>query len=185
MKTLDVASFISQPSSALCWCDMMANKTHKFDRSFVMTYAEYFHAMTSRTVSIIRDFETAFGKEEVERVLTEWSERVGQELAPKNISDFAGFKEYWKSTLESENWSNILTCSFTEESEKKLACRYSECLWAKTLKDLDAEDIGYILFCHPDFAMAKAIHPNLRLERSRTIMQDHGFCNHTFFWDGE
>lgn len=161
----------------------MADEKHKFDRSLVLTYAEYFRTMTSRTVSIIRAFETAFGKEEVRRVLTKWSERVGQESAPKSIRDFEGFKRYWKSTLESENWSSILTCAFPEESETKLVCRYSECLWAKTMKDLDAEDIGYTLFCHPDFAMAKAIHPKLRLERSQTLMERHGFCDHTYYWD--
>ncbi|MFW9802434.1 MAG: L-2-amino-thiazoline-4-carboxylic acid hydrolase [Candidatus Thorarchaeota archaeon] len=161
----------------------MNEGNHKFNDKLVMTYAQYFKAMTSRAVSIIRAFESAFGREDVHRVLKDWSENAARKMAPDSIADFQKFKNYWKTTLESENWSKILTCEFLEESNKKLACKYYECLWAETMKDMNTEDIGYILFCHPDFEMVKAIHPNLRLERSRTLMEGDEFCDHTFYWD--
>ncbi|MFW9851105.1 MAG: L-2-amino-thiazoline-4-carboxylic acid hydrolase [Candidatus Thorarchaeota archaeon] len=161
----------------------MKEENHKFNDTLVMTYTQYFRAMTSRIVSIIRAFETAFGKDEVHRVLREWSEDTARKTAPDSITDFQGFKDYWKSTLESENWSKVLTCTFPEDSEKRFACKYTECLWAETMKDMNTEDIGYILLCHPDFEMVKAIHPNLRLERSKTLMEGHDYCDHEFSWD--
>ena len=160
----------------------MREPGHKFDDSIVMTYAQYFRTMFSRTVSMIRAFETAFGKEEVTTVLTEWSERIGQGMSPSGIESFEEFKDYWKKTLASDNWEKILTCEFEKESDSVLACKYTECLWAKTMKDMNAEDLGYILFCYPDFAMATAMHPHLMLERSRTLMQGDALCDHTYSW---
>jgi hypothetical protein len=53
---------------------------------------------------------------------------------------------------------------------------------AKTFKELNATDIGYVLNCRPDFAMAKAQHPKLRLKRTQTLMQGDDCCNHTWYW---
>ena len=58
----------------------------------------------------------------------------------------------------------------------------TECLWAKTFKELNAADIGYILCCRPDFAIARAYHPNIRLKRTKTLMQGDSYCNHTYYW---
>ncbi len=132
---------------------------------------------------MLREFESAFGKEEVGRVLTAWSEKMGAAMAPSDITNFSEFKDYWKSTLASENWSKILTCSFPMETETELGCKYTECLWAKTMKDLDATDLGHVMFCHPDFTMAKAMNPKLTLERTKTLMEGHDFCNHTYSWE--
>jgi hypothetical protein len=101
------------------------------------------------------------------------------------ISTFKNFKTQWKEATKSEYWTHVVTVSFTEDSDQKLECKYTECLWAKTMKDLKAEDIGYIICCNLDFRIVKATHPKLRLERTKTLMQGDEYCNHTFFWDDE
>ena len=155
---------------------------HKFDDTLVMTYAQHFRSMFSRSISMIRAFEAEFGKERVKEVLTKWSERVGSESAPKGIEDFAGFKEFWKTTLESENWKKILSCSFRSDTDSRLECEYTECLYSQTMKDMNAQDLGYILFCHPDFAMAETINSSLKLERTKTLMQGDDYCDHVYSW---
>ncbi|MBY8997988.1 MAG: hypothetical protein KGD60_09660 [Candidatus Thorarchaeota archaeon] len=47
---------------------MTTEDTHKFDDTLVMTYAQYFRSMFSRSISMIRAFEAEFGKEKVEEV---------------------------------------------------------------------------------------------------------------------
>ena len=161
---------------------MNIKENHKFDDTLVMTYAQHFRSMFSRSISIIRAFEEEFGKERVEEVLTRWSEQAGCDGTTKEIDSFSEFKDYWKTTLESENWKKVLTCSFPKETETELKCEYSECLFAKTMKDMDAQDLGYIIFCHPDFAIAESMHPSLKLERTKTIMQGDTCCDHEYSW---
>ena len=59
------------------------------------------------------------------------------------------------------------------------------CLWADTWREWGAEDIGYVYECKPDFAAIKALHPNLRLERTKTLMQGDDCCDFKFIWEEE
>ena len=160
----------------------MKDSDHKFNDTLVMTYTQYFRTMTSRTISLIRMFQEAFGSEEVQKVLVKWSEKVGESMVTSSIVSFSEFKNHWKNTLESENWAKTVTCSFLKETDRLLACKYTECLWAETMKDMDAQDIGYTLFCYPDFAMAKTMNPKLNLKRTMTLMQGDEFCDHVYEW---
>ena len=56
-----------------------------------------------------------------------------------------------------------------EDSETALEVRITECLWASTFRAADAADLGYSWVCHPDFAMARAFNPEMRLHRDRTL----------------
>jgi hypothetical protein len=55
-------------------------------------------------------------------------------------------------------------------------------LWAETFKKMNATDLGYNTCYRPDFAMARAYHPKIGLERTKTLMQGDGYCNHTCYW---
>jgi len=50
-------------------------------------------------------------------------------------------------------------------------------------KEMKATDLGYVLNCQPDFAYAKACHPNVKLKRTKTLMQGDNYCDHTFYWE--
>jgi hypothetical protein len=168
----------------------MGDEIHKFDEIIPITYAKYFHSMATYTVSVIRALEKEFGKDNVHEAIKMWAEHTfgdkqkrKMETTDNPISTFEDFKTQWIEATESEYWTHVVTVTFPENSDQKLECRYTECLWAKTMKDLEAEDIGYFICCHPDYAIAKATHPKIRLERTKTLMQGDKYCNHTFFWD--
>ena len=172
-------------------CDYkMTEVLHKFNETISITYAKYFQSMAANAVGIIKALEKAFGKDNVHTVIKEWAEQTfgdkqkrKMETTDNPISTFEDFKTQWKEATESEYWTHVVTVSFPEDSDQKLECKYTECLWAKTMKDLKAEDIGYLICCHPDFAITKATHPKLRFERTKTLMQGDDCCNHTFFWE--
>jgi hypothetical protein len=167
----------------------MGEEKHKFNDKIPITYTRYFHSIASYSVGIIRALEEAFGKENVHKVIKEWAEYTFREKQKRKmettnnpIASFEDFKNQWKSAANTDYWTHVVTVSFPEDSDQKLECRYTECLWAKTMKGLDAEDIGYLVCCHPDFAIAEVTHPKLRLERTKTLMQGDDYCNHTFLW---
>jgi len=47
---------------------------------------------------------------------------------------------------------------------------------------MNAADLGYDICCHPDFELARAYHPKIRLKRTKTLMQGDGYWNHTYYW---
>jgi hypothetical protein len=56
-------------------------------------------------------------------------------------------------------------------------------LHAEAFKELDAEDIGYLVACNPDHAYAKACNPRVKLRRTKTLMQGDEHCDHVWYWD--
>jgi hypothetical protein len=72
----------------------------------------------------------------------------------------------------------------TEESDTVIASRITECLYAKTFRDLGAPDIGYAWACHGDFAYDQAFNPKLRLIRDKTLMNGDDYCNPRRVWEG-
>jgi len=168
---------------------MTKEKTHKFQEKMQgeMTYEQYFQSLYMGTVELARAFEKAIGKEKAQEITKKAAEEAGvrgikQLVSMKPIESFEDFKLMIKGTNASPLMSHVLTVSYTDEEPKKLSCEITECLWAKIFKDVNAADLGYIICCNPDFATAKAYHPNIKLKRTKTLMQGDSCCDHTYYW---
>ena len=152
-----------------------------------MTYEEYFRGRFDRQVQLIKEFERVFGRKRTFEIVGKANEKfavefIKKELKEKPIKNFEEFKALVKQDMRSPFWSHVLTVTFPEETPQKIVFNVTECLWAKTFKELNATDLGYILWCRPDFAMARAYHPNIRLKRTKTLMQGDSYCNHAYCW---
>jgi hypothetical protein len=71
-----------------------------------------------------------------------------------------------------------------EDQPAAFEVKVEECLWAATFRKHKAEDLGYLLICHPDFAMARGFNPKMKLHRTKTLMQGHKCCNHRWEMTG-
>jgi hypothetical protein len=168
----------------------MNKKTrHKFKAKMpALTYEEYFHRRFDSQVKLARELERVLGRKKAFEILGKASEKSAVESIKKEIAEkgqtknFEEFKTEMKKSDRGPFWTHTLTVEYLEETPTKFATRVTECLWAKTFKELKATDIGYVLSCRPDFAMARAQHPKLRLKRTKTLMQGDNCCNHTWYW---
>jgi hypothetical protein len=159
---------------------------HKFQEKMELTYEQYFQTDQSM-VELAKAFEHALGKDRTFEIIRKWAEKSRVELAKnqtskKPIKNFEDFKLFFKELYGSPFWAHALTLTYPEETPKKLSCHITECLAAKVFKEMNATDLGYILICRTDFAMARAYHPKLRLKRTKTLMQGDSYCNHTYYW---
>jgi hypothetical protein len=86
----------------------------------------------------------------------------------------------WAASLKEPNaiLRSAIAFDIVEDGETVFEVRVTECLWASTFRAADAADLGYSWVCHPDFAMARAFNPELRLRRDQTLMQGAAHCNH-------
>ncbi len=79
---------------------------------------------------------------------------------------------------------NMMSRDIVEKSETVYEMHVTECLWAETFKKRNAADIGYATICYSDYGSAAATHPKLKLTRTKTIMEGHGYCNHRWEYNG-
>ncbi len=104
--------------------------------------------------------------------------RKGMAGKPLPKRDFAT----WVAGLKSPPplYQHALVYEIVEDSAQAFEFRITQCLWAKAFREEDAADIGHASVCYPDFAVASALNPKLKLVRTKTLMQGHDCCNHRY-----
>jgi len=167
---------------------MKKNTPPKFQEKIELTYEQYFRTRYGGMVQQARELERVLGRKKTFEIVGKTCERSAVKSARKliskkgPISNFKDFTALLKEKLRSPFWSHALTCTFPEETPKKIVLQVKECLWVKTFKEMNATDLGYIMVCHPDFAVTQAFHPKIKLRRTKTLMQDDNCCDHIYYW---
>lgn len=160
---------------------------HKFQGDAGLSFAEVWKSTYADYIPIWRGIEKEMGSEKfvamIKRVIDEVAGRQSAELAKKlGKNDLAAYVQDMKKP--GAFWQNVLTFEIVEDAPKAFEVKITECLWAKTYRDANAADLGYLLSCYGDYASAKGFNPKMRMIRTKTLMQGDAFCNHRYIIEG-
>jgi hypothetical protein len=163
-------------------------KKHKFQEDSEMSFQEVFEFAFKRFARLMKSFGDEIGKDNLVEMMKRIIDNMIKKEALKEakdfqVKDFASFRAGWRKEPDRFR-GHVHTYAIVEDTDKAIENRVTECLFAKTLRDADAADIGYAYFCYGDFAMARAYNPKLRLIRTKTLMQGDDCCNHRYVWEG-
>ena len=154
-----------------------------------LSYKEYIRSRFTNTVVLAREMINALGKEQAHEIISnafykdmeEMVKKELQELGP--VKSFKDFIKMEKEENESPEFRNIVSLTYPHESMTKLSLHITGCLYAEVFKELEAEELGYLMVCNPDHAYAQTCHPQIKLRRSKTLMQGDSYCDHTWYWE--
>lgn len=162
----------------------------KFEEKIEVSYGQYLREVLNSQVVVIREFQRVLGNERAKDIIVEWSTRQTIDGISKmleneeiKIESFSDFREYERKMWASPRVLKTHSHEIVEDNPEKLACNVTECVWAKTMIELNAADLGKILFCDNDFIGAKAYHQNVVLTRKKTLMEGHNCCDFVYTWD--
>jgi fumarate reductase iron-sulfur subunit len=121
-----------------------------------------------------------FGDKVVDVVLRERSLKVQkqwQEIARNHgKNDIEGLKE----TLWA--WVQDAGFEFTySETEDGTQFNVTRCPLAEIARSVDAADWGYTCFCADDEHIVKGFNPEMKFNRTKTLMEGHDCCTHLYF----
>ena len=157
---------------------------HKFLEDSKMSFEDVFTFTYRGVVNIMKTMEARMGKEKLLEMLKEASDNMAKQMVqgqPEGKNDMAAFTTQFRNP--NHFWKHVYTVEIVRDAAADFEVRVKECLWAKTLRGLDAADIGYAMMCHGDFAMARAFNPKLRMIRTKTLMEGHDCCNHRWIME--
>lgn len=165
-----------------------AEKKHKFLVDSGMSFQEVFAYAYGGFAGLMKYIGNEIGEDKliemIKRNTDEGFEQIAQKLSKKRQPiDFATYRARRRRTGDRFG-DHTVTFTVVEDSDKAWETKITECLWAKTFRDLDAADIGYAYVCYGDFAMARVNNPKIRLMLTKTLMQGHDCCNHRYVWEG-
>jgi hypothetical protein len=98
-------------------------------------------------------------------------------------------EEFWRTKNEKNLGKSIASAFATFAREDALDYRVREqskdafeidvtgCRYAEFYKELGEPELGFLLVCSADFAMAEGFDPDVKLTRTQTIMQGASHCD--------
>ena len=98
-------------------------------------------------------------------------------------------EEFWRTKNE-KNLGKAMASGFAtfaredaldyrviEQSEDAFEFDVTGCRYAEFYKELGEPELGFLLVCSADFAMAEGFGPDIKLTRTQTIMQGASHCD--------
>ena len=98
-------------------------------------------------------------------------------------------EEFWRTKNEKNLGKSVASAFATFAGEDALDYRVREqsqdafeidvtgCRYAEFYKELGEPELGFLLVCSADFAMADGFGPDIKLTRTQTIMQGASHCD--------
>lgn len=138
-----------------------------------MTPFERITTQVQAQVPLVRAMEAALGKERAHKLVREALDKANRALVaqrgslldiPTLAAEFAGFGEGIRYEFET-----------LEQTDTLLRNQVNHCDYAEFMEQIGARDLGELLICNSDFAMADEL--GLKLERSKTCMNGDGMCD--------
>jgi len=162
---------------------------HKFQQNSNLTFEQAFQFAYQGNIGILQKLADDIGKDKfiemLKKAASEFAaEGIKQALNRLPNNDFATFVNLF---VDNPQFKNTFTFDVVEQSNNVFEIKVTECLWAKTVRGLsqpNAAELGYASICYPDYAVAKAFNPKLRMVHDKTLMKRHAYCNHRYIFKG-
>lgn len=131
-------------------------------------------------IPMVQAFQRAFGKERANEVARE----VIRELARQDGGRWAGqFGDDLAAMQKvAELWSagGALETKTLAAGDDRLEFNVTRCRYAELYQELGLPELGALFHCSRDFAMAEGFSPDIKLERTQTLMQGASHCDFRF-----
>ncbi len=138
-----------------------------------MTPFERITTQVQAQIPLVRAMEAALGRETAHKLVRVALDKANRAIVaqrgslldiPTLAAEFAGFGEGIRYEFET-----------LEQTDTRLRNQVNHCDYAEFVEQIGARDLGELLICNSDFAMADEL--GLKLERKRTCMNGDGMCD--------
>lgn len=107
-------------------------------------------------------------------VIKNIARKQGSELAKQwggdTLKHYARVLDIWKA-------GGALELTMVEQTRNRLYFNVTRCKYAELYKAMGIAELGSILSCSRDSALAIGFNPRIKLYRTQTIMEDADFCD--------
>lgn len=124
---------------------------------------------------MVRELGRAKAREILGRAITQNAIEQGQVLAEQGsgANDIAGFA----ALLPNWQKEDALSIDVLEQSEDRFHFNVTRCRYAEMYRDMGLAEIGDLLSCNRDGAFCEGYNPDIKMDRSQTIMKGASHCD--------
>ena len=170
----------------------MSSLEEKWDFKVTQCMAEIFQPHWElphpAILEIERELEKTMGREKalelIEKVARIQVEKQAKSvLEGMPINSFEDFLNLFQGMSDDQMWDKVNVDEYIKVGDNVRESKTVECLYADVWRKWGAPEVGYRWHCAGDFAFMKALHLNLRLERTKTCMMGDDCCDFKMIWE--
>jgi len=137
-------------------------------------------------VPIVKAFQAELGEERANQIVASVLDDRARNLG-QGFSALVGGSPIEKivAGLPIMAAGDALDVEMIESTSDALDVNVTRCRHAEFYKELGEPDLGFLLVCRGDFAMAEGVSPDLELTRTQTIMQGASHCDFRYRLKGK
>ena len=147
-----------------------------------MTAEDVFKFSYGYLVPILESMGKDLGKERLLKLLekagaenyTQMVNTMAKDYPSRDMTSFVKMMDAFTASLPI--YQKALAYEITEFTDKVYETKYTLCLPAKILREMNAADIGYALECSSSDAMVKAFNPQMTATFPKNMMKGDGVC---------
>ena len=130
---------------------------------------------------VIEALGKEFGKERVVEivrdVIVNVAQAQGREVAAQQGGTSLGHLAH---ALEDWQKGDAYRMDVLEQGDERFSFNVTRCRYAEMYRSLGIPELGALLSCNRDFALAEGFSPDIELTRTQTIMQGAPHCDFRF-----
>ena len=161
--------------------DLKSNVSEGLEMSAEEVYT-FFYGMF---IPLLKSLENSIGSIKFNDLITKTSTENLEKMvssATKDIQekDLKAFASFMNSALASPPNNSAFKYEITEQSDKVLELKYTQCLPARLLRAMNVIDIGLAIECSGAKAAAKGFNPKIGCSNPKNMMKGDSYCIERF-----
>ncbi|RPI84065.1 MAG: hypothetical protein EHM41_14310 [Chloroflexi bacterium] len=124
--------------------------------------------------ALSEEFDREKVLEVARQVILDIARQQGEEMAKSmggcSLAYFAAALEPWQK-------GNSMEMEMLVQNEQRFSFNVTHCRYAEMYRSLGIPELGVLLSCNRDAALIEGFNPEIKLERTQTIMEGASFCD--------
>lgn len=155
---------------------------HKFQSEMPpVTYSRFMQYRHNKYIGILKRLKEEIGEEKLLQLLKKasYAENValGERLSDR-IDSMRTFGQPFRD--ENSGVGHTIVREIIEDNDTAFEMKVTECLTEQIFREAGALDLGYACVCHADFGLTEGMDIDIKLTRSKTLMQGDDCCDHRY-----
>jgi hypothetical protein len=131
-------------------------------------------------IPMVQAFQRAFGKERANEVAREVIRELARQDGGRWAGQFGSDLHALRKVAELWSAGGALEIETVAAAGERLDFNVKRCRYAELFQELGLPELGALIHCSRDFAMAEGFSPDIKLERTQTLMQGASHCDFRF-----
>ena len=131
-------------------------------------------------IPMLEAFQRAFGKERANEVAREVIRQLAREDGSRWAGRFGRDLEALQQVAQLWSAGGALEIQPLAAGKERLEFNVTRCRYAELYQELGLPELGALIHCSRDFAMAEGFSGDVELKRTQTLMQGASHCDFRF-----